>query len=79
MKMIVRRWRDSAAVRIPSVMAAMSLELDQIVDIREEGCRMLIEPVKAEPNDLDALLDRMRPETFPEGMDFGPPQGRKIW
>jgi antitoxin MazE len=80
MKMIVRKWGNSAAVRIPaSVMAAASLDLDQIVDVREEGGRVVIEPLRTETCDLNALLDQMRPETFPEDMDFGPPQGREIW
>jgi len=71
---------NSAAVRIPaSVMAAASLGLDQIVDVCEEGGRVVIEPVGAEPCDLNSLLDQMRPETFPEGFDFGPPQGRENW
>ena len=49
------------------------------VDIREEGGRIVIEPIKADPYELDALLDQMRPETFPEDTDFGPPQGREMW
>jgi antitoxin MazE len=80
MKMVVKKWGNSAAVRIPaSVMAAASLDLDQAVEIREEGGRIVIEPIKADPYELDALLDQMRPETFPEETDFGPPQGREIW
>ena len=78
--MLVKKWGNSAAVRIPaSIMAAASLDLDQVVDVREEGGRVVIEPVKAEPYDLNALLDRMRPETFPEDIDFGPRRGREIW
>ena len=80
MRMIVKKWGNSAAVRIPaSVMAAASLDLDQVVDVREESGRIVIEPVKADPYELDALLDQMRPETFPEEIDFGPPQGREMW
>jgi antitoxin MazE len=80
MKMVVKKWGNSAAVRIPaSVMAAASIGLDQPVDIREEGGRIVIEPIKADPYDLDALLDQMDPETFPEEVDFGPPEGREIW
>jgi antitoxin MazE len=76
----VKKWGNSAAVRIPaSVMAAASLDLDQVVDVREESGRIVIEPVKADPYELDALLDQMRPETFPEEIDFGPPQGREMW
>jgi len=80
MKMVVKKWGNSAAVRIPaSVMTAASLNLDQTVDIREEAGRIVIEPIKADPYELDALLDQMRPETFPEEADFGPPQGRETW
>jgi antitoxin MazE len=78
--MLVKKWGNSAAVRIPaSVMAAASLDLDQVVDVREEGGRIVIEPIKADPYELEALLDQMRPETFPEEADFGPPQGREMW
>jgi antitoxin MazE len=80
MKMFVKKWGNGAAVRIPaSITAAASLDLDQVVDVREEGGRVVIEPIRAEPYDLNALLDRMRPETFPEDIDFGPPGGREIW
>jgi antitoxin MazE len=78
--MIVKKWGNSAAVRIPaSVMAAASFDLDQVVDVREESGRIVIEPVKADAYELDALLDQMRPETFPEEVDFGLPQGREMW
>jgi antitoxin MazE len=80
MKMLVKKWGNSAAVRIPaSVLAAAALNLDQIVDIREEGGRIVIEPVKADPYELDALIDQMRPDTFPEDIDFGFPWGRETW
>jgi antitoxin MazE len=80
MRTLVKKWGNSAAVRIPaSVMAAAALGVDQAVDVREEGGRIVIEPIASEAYDLNALLDQMRPETFPEDMDFGPPQGREIW
>jgi antitoxin MazE len=80
MKTLVKKWGNSAAVRIPaSVMTAAALGVDQAVDIREEGGRVVIRPIAAEAYDLNALLDQMRPETFPEDVDFGPPQGREIW
>ncbi len=80
MKILVKKWGNSAAVRIPaSILAAASIGVDQAVDIREESGRILIEPIKAEPYDLDALIDQMRPETFPEEVGYGPPRGREIW
>jgi antitoxin MazE len=63
----------------PSVLAASSIAIDQAVHIREEGGRIVIEPIKADPYELDALLDQMRLETFPEEADFGPTQGREMW
>jgi antitoxin MazE len=80
MKVQVKKWGNSAAVRIPSaVMEAASLSLDQSVDIREEGGRIIIEPITAPAYDLDRLLDRLTPDTFPEDVDFGPPVGREAW
>jgi antitoxin MazE len=80
MRVEVKKWGNSASVRIPaSIMAAAALSIDQPVDIREEGGRIIIEPIKAPVYDLDELLDKMTPETFPEEIDFGPPAGQEAW
>ncbi len=76
MRIVVGKWGSNAAVRIPaSVMAEASLELDQTVDVRQEGGRIVIEPARSPSYDLDA----MRQETFPKDLDFGAPKGRKAW
>lgn len=80
MRIVVRKWGNSAAVRIPaSVMAEASLELDQTVDVRQEGGRIVIEPLREPGYDLNAMLDAMQPDTFPEDVDFGAPKGRETW
>jgi antitoxin MazE len=80
MRLQVKKWGNSASVRIPaSVMAAASLHIDQIVDVREEAGRVVIEPVLAPVYDLDALLEQMSPDTFPDDADFGAPVGNEIW
>ena len=80
MRVQVKKWGNSASVRIPaSVMAAASLRVDQAVDVREEGGRVIIEPVAAPSYDLDDLLAKMTPDTFPEDIDFGPPVGGEAW
>ena len=59
MRARVKKWGNSASVRIPaSVLAAASLSIDQAVEVREEGGRIIIEPVRAPVYDLDQLLDR---------------------
>lgn len=80
MRVHVRKWGNSASVRIPaSVMASAALGVDQLVDVREEGGRIVIEPVRAPAYDLDQLIDQMKPETFPDEIDFGPPVGGEVW
>ena len=47
MKSVVKKWGRSAAVRIPAeVMDAVPLEVGEPVDVREEGGRIVIEPVQ---------------------------------
>lgn len=80
MRIQVKKWGNSASVRIPaSVMAAASLRIDQAVEVREEGGRVIIEPISGPSYDLDELLARMTPETFPEEVDFGGPLGGEAW
>jgi len=80
MRVHVKKWGNSASVRIPaSVLAAASVSIDQAVDIHEEGGRIIIEPVRAPTYDLDTLLDAMEPETFPDDVEFGPAGGQEIW
>ena len=76
----VKKWGNSASVRIPAaVMAAAALTVDQAVDIREEDGRVVIEPFRGVDPTLDDLLAGMEPETFPEAVDFGRPVGGEVW
>ncbi|WP_425995526.1 AbrB/MazE/SpoVT family DNA-binding domain-containing protein [Caulobacter sp. DWR1-3-2b1] len=80
MQVLIKKWGNSASVRIPAtVMAAASLGLDQAVDVREENGRIIIEPIRAPSYDLNDLLARMTPETFPDDADFGGPVGEEVW
>jgi antitoxin MazE len=80
MKVHVKKWGNSASVRLPaSVMAAAALQIDQAVEVRAEHGRIIIEPIRPAAYDLDEMLDRMTPETFHEDVDFGPPLGREAW
>lgn len=80
MRVMVKKWGNSASVRIPaSVMAAASLTIDQAVEVREEGGRVVIEPIRTPASVLGAILDRMTPDTFHEDADFGPAAGNETW
>jgi antitoxin MazE len=79
-KATVRKWGNSAAVRIPaSVMQATRLDLDEAVDVREEAGRIVIEPVRQKTYDLGKLLKGITSKNQHEAVDFGPPVGKEVW
>lgn len=76
----IRKRGSSASVRIPaSVMAAAALHIDQAVDVRNDGGRIIIEPVVAPSYTLEELLAGMSPDSFPELVNFGPAKGDEAW
>ena len=80
MQVLIKKWGNSASVRIPAaVMAAASISVDQAVDVREENGRIIIEPIRAPAYDLSDLLSRMTPETFPDDSEFGAPIVEEVW
>jgi antitoxin MazE len=80
MRATVKKWGNSAAVRIPaSVMQATRLVLDEIVDVREEAGRIVIEPVRQKTYDLDKLLKAITPKNQHGAVDFGPAVGKEAW
>ena len=57
MRTVVKKWGNSASVRIPAaVMQAAHLELDETVDVREESGRVVIEPAQRKEYDLAELV-----------------------
>ncbi|NVN10566.1 AbrB/MazE/SpoVT family DNA-binding domain-containing protein [Nguyenibacter vanlangensis] len=78
MRAVVKKWGNSASIRIPaSVMAAAGLKLDQPVDVREEGGRVVIEPVSKAEYDLTDLLSGITPDNIHAEVDFGWPVGQE--
>jgi len=76
----VKKWGNSAAVRIPaSMMEAAHLQLDEEVDVREEGGRIVIEPLRQKTFNLDELLKAITSSNRHEPLDFGPPAGNEVW
>lgn len=79
MRVIVKKWGNSASVRIPAgIMEAARLSLDAPVDIREEGGRIVIEPIRSNEYDLARLLAGITPENLHNKADFGAPVGKEL-
>ena len=80
MRMVVKKWGNSASVRIPAaIMEAARLELDQPVEVREEAGRIVIEPIREEIYELAALVVGITDENRHGVVDMGPPVGRETW
>lgn len=80
MKATVKKWGNSAAVRIPaSVMQATNLQLDGVVDVREEDGRIVIEPIRQKSYELEALLKGITSKNQHEAIDFGELVGKEVW
>ena len=80
MKVIVKKWGNGAAVRIPaSVMAAAALSLDQAVHVREEAGRIVIEPIRDKAFNLADLASGITKDNRHDPVDTGPSVGREFW
>jgi antitoxin MazE len=79
MRASVKKWGNSAAVRIPaSVLEATDVQLDDEVDVREESGRIVIEPVRERKYKLEDLLKGITKDNIHREIDFGGPEGKEV-
>lgn len=78
MRVVVKKWGNSASVRIPaSIMEAARVSLDEAVDIREENGRIIIEPIRPAQFDLERLVAGITEGNLHHPVDFGRPVGKE--
>jgi antitoxin MazE len=71
MKAVVKKWGNSAPVRIPAaVLQTAQLRLEASVDVREQSGRIVIEPVPRKGYTLAELLKGITPENLHEEADL---------
>jgi len=80
MRAVVKKRGNRASVRIPAaIMKAARLNLDQVVDVREESGRVVIEPVRHKEYDLSWLLKGITRRNLHREIDFkGPAKIRAL-
>lgn len=79
MKAVVKKWGNSAAVRIPAaIMEAAHLTLEQVLDVREEDGRLIMEPVEEESVSLEELVAGITDDNRHDDLDFGKPVGQEM-
>ena len=80
MQGVIKKWGNSAAVRIPaSVLEAAQVRLDQPVDVREEAGRIIIEPLREVRYDIENLVAGITDENRHEPVDMGRATGQEVW
>ena len=80
MRAVVKKWGNSASVRIPaSIMKAARLNLDETVEVREESGRVVIEPVRHKEYELAQLLKGITRRNLHKEIDFRGPVGKEVW
>jgi antitoxin MazE len=78
MRVTVKKWGNSASVRIPApVLKAAKVEIDDAVDVREENGRIIVEPLRPSSYDLADLIGKITPGNRHDEIDFGPPTGKE--
>jgi antitoxin MazE len=73
----IKRWGNSASVRIPSaVLKAANLAIDDQVDVREQDGLIIIQPV-GKRYDVEELVAAITPENRHDEVSFGPAVGKE--
>ena len=80
MQGLVKKWGNSAAVRIPaSVLDAAHIGLEQLVDVRAEDGRIVIDPVRPVRYNIDTLVAGITEENRHDPVETGPARGLEVW
>lgn len=80
MAVTLHRWGNSIGLRVPRPMLAqLGLTAGSRVDIRIEGSRLVMEPVRPKRLSMSELLEGFAPDDRPDEIDWGEPVGREVW
>jgi antitoxin MazE len=74
MRTTIKEWGNTTCVRIPAaVLQATGLDVDDLVEVREEAGRIVIEPLRRKEYDLGELLKGVSRRNLHREVDFGGP------
>jgi antitoxin MazE len=76
MRVTVKKCGNSAAVRLSApIMRALQIQLDEVVEVREDRGRIIIERVNLKRYELSELLKGITNKNQHREIDFGPAVG----
>jgi antitoxin MazE len=65
MELVIKKWGNSLATRIPAAMAkSLNIGVDQKINMETKAGKLIITPVTNIEYDLDELLDQCSKEQF---------------
>lgn len=77
MQLAIKKWGNSVGIRIPSqILTALQLQAENIVDIRAENGKIIIEPIRNDYN-LSQLLAEITPDNLHSEITTGAVVGLK--
>lgn len=80
MHVLVERWGDGLAIRIPAPVAdAAGLAAGTVVDLSVDAGRVVLAPAPEARVSLDRLIGGITPENLHGEVDPGPAVGREAW
>lgn len=76
----VRKWGNSAAIRLPAnILEAAHMQVNQAVDVREEDGRIIIQPVRPDALSLETLIAAITDDNRHGEVSFGSEVGGEVW
>ncbi len=77
----VKRWRNSPAIRIPAtLMQALNLNIDDEVQIDLVEGKLVIEPVRSGSEfSLAELVEEITADNQHDLVEWGKPEGKEAW
>jgi antitoxin MazE len=79
MQTIIKKWGNSPALRLnAAVMKSAQFNIDQLVSVKVQKGRIVIEPIMKREYQLEELLAGITPKNLHSESDFGKPVGKEL-
>jgi antitoxin MazE len=79
MQTVIKKWGNSPALRLnTAVMKSAQLNIDQLVSVKVQKGRIIIEPMLKPEYQLDDLLAGITAKNLHGEFDFGGPLGKEL-
>ena len=76
----LQKWGNSVGIRIPnSLLKSLNLSINDKIDLKEDGDRIIITKSKKERVSLEELFKNYTGENLAKDFEWDEPVGKEIW